>query len=173
MDTSILYTSEEFFNTITHKFLRFTILLFILLFVFLICSGCLSTKGKVLLRYEGYFIEYDKYITYSEPPVEIHILTNFPSDVSVVVARGIFGVEKILDMKCSKTEKKGIYLCSVKIPEDTLEKGELYFWFLVDIGGDYYSIPNFYLLKDKLFEYLGKVEKKEKKKGEIDKKEFR
>ena len=106
--------------------------------------------------------------------------TNFPGNISVVVSNGIFDIKIIEDMTCdsenkkeskeganeNKEEKKGRKqkrICKFFVDRKVLTGGENFiFWFILKTELGYYTAPNFILVGDKLFDYVGKIKIEER-----------
>ncbi len=158
----------------------------ILIFFFFFFCSCYSSRNIKLtfspVKDTKYFIVFQHNLVLSQDSDGIWIIaeTNFPGSISVVVSNGIFDIKLIEDMTCdsknkeenveglneNEEEKKGEIqkrICKFFVDRKALTGAENFlFWFILKTELGYYTAPNFILVGDKLFDYVGqiKVERK-------------
>jgi len=152
----------------------------LILFFFFFCS-CYSSKDIKLtfspVKDTKYFIVFQRNLVLNQDAdgVWIVIETNFPGSVSIVISNGIFDIKTIEDMTCEsenkkeskegvsekKEEKKGRaqkVICKFFAHRKILTgSDDFIFWFIFKTELGYYTVPNFILVGDKLFDYVGKI----------------
>lgn len=150
------------------------------MFFFSLCS-CYSSKNIKLtfspVKDTKYFIVFQRNLVLNQDAdgVWIVIETNFPESVSIVISNGIFDIKTIEDMTCEsenkkeskegvsekKEEKKGRaqkLICKFFVDRKILTgSDDFIFWFILKTELGYYTVPNFVLVGDKLFDYVGKI----------------
>lgn len=152
----------------------------VLIFFFFLYS-CYSS-GNIKLTFSPvkgtkYFIVFQRNLVLNQDADGIWIVieTNFPGSVSIVISNGIFDIKTIEDMTCEsenkkeskegmnekKEEKKGRaqkVICKFFADRKILTgSDDFIFWFILKTELGYYTVPNFILVGDKLFDYVGKI----------------
>ena len=101
-----------------------------------------KSRFELKIDHSKWYFEFEKELVVGYEDFKIVLKTNWPGEISAVVAKGILGKQTIKPMRCKFIAENERICIADFTQKDLNPKGDSFFWFIVKVGESWIHVPN-------------------------------